>query len=52
MEGQPWPVMGELDGEEREGEGEGERWARLGGVCQGGYRRGLGLGCSVVSPCS
>jgi hypothetical protein len=28
----PWPVMGELAREGREEEGEGERWARLGGA--------------------
>jgi hypothetical protein len=33
--------MGELTGEGREGEGEGERWARLGGR-QGSCRRGWG----------
>jgi hypothetical protein len=30
MEGQPWPVIGELAGEGREGKWRGERWARLG----------------------
>jgi hypothetical protein len=29
--GAPWPVMGELAGEGREGEWEVERWVRLGG---------------------
>jgi hypothetical protein len=36
--GAPWPVMGELVGEGREGDGEGERLVRWG--CQGGCRRG------------
>jgi hypothetical protein len=54
--GAPWPVMGELVGEGREGDGEGERLVRWG--CQGGCRRGqtvggrLSPGYSVLSPCS
>jgi hypothetical protein len=47
--GAPWPIMGELAGEGREGEG--ERWVRLGGA-RGAVGGGLGPGCSVLSPCS
>jgi hypothetical protein len=36
----PWLAMGVLTGEGREGEGEGERRARLGGCLGGGCRRG------------
>jgi hypothetical protein len=38
--GAPWPVMGELAGEGREGEGEGQRgrgWGRQGGMARGCY---------------
>jgi hypothetical protein len=41
--GAPWPAMGVLTGEGREGEGEGERRARLGalgGAVGGGWAVG------------
>jgi hypothetical protein len=44
--------MGELTGEGREGEGEGScgrDWGVPGGIVGGGG--GLGLGCSMLSPC-
>jgi hypothetical protein len=50
--GAPWPVMGELAGEGREGEGEGERWAWLGGSRGAVGGGGLSRGCSVLSPSS
>jgi hypothetical protein len=39
--GAPWPAMGVLTGEGREGEGEGERRAQLGVL--GGCRRGAAM---------
>jgi hypothetical protein len=49
MEGQPWPVMGELAGEGREG-----KWRGRGGHgwgARGGCRRGARPCCSERSPC-
>jgi predicted metal-binding transcription factor (methanogenesis marker protein 9) len=52
--GAPWPVMGELVGEGREGEGEGERWAWLGGsrgAVGGGGSAGVAPCCLPVHDC-
>jgi hypothetical protein len=46
--GAPWPIMGELAREGREGEGEG-RGGRGWGGTRGAIGGGLGPGCSVLS---